>query len=367
MTELDFDELDKAVNSLMGDKKPGEPVVGKDDSDLNAAPAQPVVSPQPPVDTPGSEPIAKASADTPAPAAPEPEASRVAAPPAASIATKRRGQFMDVMHPSADMKSTGRTARPTARVSRQGVAVAPNPDSAGAPASQEVSTTQTMEPVTSPVTEKSTSDWPDPIDTATPVAPDASAVTATENPEPPVTPPELNMADTSTNPLDSPFLPDAKVEKRPLGQTQPIEQPDTNVDSQTEYTPESSADLPDELSGGVLAVESNDLHADDTSTKAPQETPPVTPAEQSAEPQPAAIADLPDDTIPVQASIPPQYKPDDSEAEPAEHSALYDEVSNAHAAKPPKKKHGWVIMLAIIGLVLLGCAGGVAVYYMMIG
>lgn len=86
MKDIDFDELDRAVSSVLGQGS------SKDDS-VNEPATEPMASDEKTENQPekntdsGDEPSV-----TPAPA-----------PPAPSLATKRRGKFMDVMHPSADM------------------------------------------------------------------------------------------------------------------------------------------------------------------------------------------------------------------------------------------------------------------------
>lgn len=105
MTDLDFDELDKAVTSIIN-KKGGRKVRS------NVT-----------IDTPKSD----AEVQDTAPKA-EPETAPVTPPSAAASApsiTPRRGRFMDMVHPSADMNKTKPVAPAPARVSRQGVVLAP--------------------------------------------------------------------------------------------------------------------------------------------------------------------------------------------------------------------------------------------------
>lgn len=136
--------------------------------------------------------------------------------PAAPAVRRSAGRFMDMVHPASDMRSNRSS-------------VAPRPTETPAPAPNE-----TVSPVTPPS-----------ISTPEPV------------PAPPVSSMEFEeIADTSARdtqlseielpeqqkPLESPFLPDAKVEKRPLG--------GTNTPSlQDAQTPEA------EVSGEELLLE----------------------------------------------------------------------------------------------------------------
>lgn len=209
MKDIDFDELDKAVNSLMGsvapdadeaavkpktlsisstlkpDEKPSyqkldevartigsetltvdaeQPVVIEDlDAQKAAAsktPAVPLIAPDLvptlPVDVPDT-----ASAPAPS-AAPQPA----------------KGRFMDVVHPSSDMRSA--SSLPPLKV--------PTRD---APPSTETTPETVADEVATPAEE-------------TPIEEAATPEPAAEEP-------------VSSEPTLTPFLPDAKVEKRPLG------------------------------------------------------------------------------------------------------------------------------------------------------
>jgi hypothetical protein len=97
MTELDFDELDKAVNNLMSNVDTTKRPEGLDD------PEDKVVSLD--ATTPAT---VTASGPLPAPA-PVAQSSQPTTPSA--LAVKRRGQFMDVIHPSSDMTTVARPVK----------------------------------------------------------------------------------------------------------------------------------------------------------------------------------------------------------------------------------------------------------------
>lgn len=363
MTDIDFDELDKAVSSLMDGETPKQqnessPVF---ESDANASVADTATSSSSPdIAEETNEPTVIASA----------AAATVTRP--AGLAVKRRGQFMDVMHPSADMKNTRANAS-VSRISRSGVTLTP---SSNVVTSESGDTTASLDEDSLSTDKLTTLDgptmiapepptWPDPL------AFDAFAKTDTdaESTDPASGTTESTPSEVSPEPLSSPFLPDAKVEKRPLGEALP-----TGTAETTESTNVDQADLPDELSGNILAVELNDLHADidaesevpAASSKTPEDEPvssaPSEPAKQddpeTSEVQPAVE--------PTTTSITPQYKTQDQDTEPAEHSALYDEVSETAAAKTVKKKSGWFVPVAIVLLILLGGGAGVAAYYLLL-
>lgn len=354
MTDIDFDELDKAVNSLMGDR--AVPQSGQDQSTTET----PVASE--PVSSVDSSPLKPAvvAPDTAASVPPVPVVASSSRP--ASIATKRRGQFMDVMHPSAKMATGSRTPSAASQISRHGVSLTPSsgtvkPEPAVvAPASQ---ATPAIAPLATP-------EWPDPLDLLSEKEP---ASVTTEAPEAPTESPEPGI-----EPLSSPFLPDAKVEKRPLGSAPALDAtaaPAPVVPDEKPADAEEPAPLPVELSGGVLAVESSEVAVAEKpveSEESPSAADSVTTPEPSAPVETPTEAPAPETPIQLSgpASIPPQYKTEQV-SEPAEHTALYDAVSEAHSTTAPsKKKNGWLVPLAIVGFIVLGCAGGVAVYYMML-
>ena len=79
MKDLDFDELDRAVNSAINPQP--------------AAPAEPVAEPPAPETEPAVEPVTEPPAPTPVVSSPSPAARRSS------------GRFMDVVHPSSDMRA----------------------------------------------------------------------------------------------------------------------------------------------------------------------------------------------------------------------------------------------------------------------
>lgn len=316
MTDIDFDELDRAVNSL----------VNPDNKAVMPAPTNAV-----PVASPSSTP-------TPQPATPSP-----ATEPAKSPLAERRssGRFMDVVHPSSDMRSSV-PPRPTSRD-----AATINPPSTPTPAAP------TPKPVVNVM--------PDPIDVHESTQAKAQEPTKETQPE---TPP----SDAMTKPLESPFIADAKVEKRPLGafsatNTEPTpgsgetppsvpmtdmpkpSVPSDQSSSSTESEKSAAAGdqsivndtpMPAELQPGLLSIESNETPK---SLEKEEETP-VGPT-----------------------SITQQYT-----QQPSTGDKPVANMFDTSAYKKPqivtgKKKSGWLVVLWIFLLLVVGAGIGAAVYF----
>jgi hypothetical protein len=393
MTELDFDELDKAVNSLMADVDTSKRNPGLDDPEDN------VVSLTIPTTdtTPASvTPAAPTESSTPAVPASQvvvetPTPTPVAATP--PLAVKRRGQFMDVMHPSSDMKTT------TPPVKRVGVNLQPSapfavrrPDDTATPsedapventeqsaavimptfeqeATIPAASQDTSEP-TSEETPQPAQSWPDPIDMAAAlekkddVTTEATTVTAVTQEETAVeqhhdVPADVveEVSQAPEEPQTSPFLADAKVEKRPLGgltpaldDTTPEPATDTVVDT-PQVTPE--VQLPDELKGDVMSLESTS-----TKVEAPASSPEISASSTTAaaQPEPAVVTG--------NGSIPQQYTEQPSSGDNS-NTSIYDTSTHhqpleqaTHQASPLK----WII-LGLILLIVGAIAGAVYFYF----
>lgn len=254
MKDIDFDELDRAVSSVLSKSTPAD--------SLTTAPVEPS----------SNAPTTRVSAPTHI--SDVPETTPGPAPTAASPITLRpRGKFMDVIHPSADMNpaasvsarpafSAPRTLAPlTARTIDQLEPTA-TVDEANAligaePAPVEVLSTndepeeilllpaETDDEPTDTKDESATalgSNYVDPLDVAV-----ETSVAATKE-----APRQENIPQTT------PFLSDTKVDKRPLGafgnaDEQGPEAP-TNVTDDTQTAP--VVPLPRELQPDVVQIES---------------------------------------------------------------------------------------------------------------
>ena len=360
MKDIDFDELDRAVSSLMGgtpsnQQKPAEEDDEHSDPVVDSTTATMTTVTTEPSEGASEAPVeaAEVKNDTKSPRVPMQSSSIHSSQP--SIASNRRGLYMDMVRPVATP-----TARPipVGSAPRQGVTLEPQPFAEPHVTTEEPISTEVSEPAAPIVEQSAVEEVPEPAPTIDLAAELASA---------PI-----------DEPLTSPFLADAKVEKRPLGRPNEVsDMPDplanqpavdpvvaTNtadagatLEDSAENADVSSGDkdaqlpeqpLPAELGSEILTIEStlNEVPTDAPDTPLPAATQPPMPA-------------------PVSASIPQQYKVQPKVAEEEPTSAIYD-TSTYHqpVATPEKKKPGWLIFAIIGGIALLGVASGIAVYYL---
>lgn len=322
MADLDFDELDKAVNTLMA---------GVDSSKRNTAldePEDKVVSLDVNTAEAGNEPKAEEPVvESPVEVAAEEsteltEASVVTTPVApSSLATKRRGQFMDVMHPSSDMKVAAKPIR------RNTTVLSPSTD---------ISATTTSDP----------------------------------DPSPPLISEEVQTPAFTTEPLSSPFLPDAKPPKRPLGGVVTAEDTtETPAVTDTKHSPiDLDAEiqtpvaeptvLPAELGSDILAVESNDLSgvANEPAKEVAQPIEPIDDIADHHAPEPSSV--------PAGGSIPQQYTEAPSTGDQTSGS-IYD-TANYHqaiSAEATEGKKSSPLKWILLAVALLVVGGGVGIGY----
>ena len=270
MQDIDFDELDRAVSSVTNPPKAAIP------------------------DSTGESVTVKTVPPAPA------------TPPAAK---RTSGRFMDVVHPSSDMRSS----------------------------SHERSEPRPPEPAT-PV--RST-EWPDPLD--------FHGFTGNELDEPKEEAPASTPEEDAATPLETPFLSNTKVEKRPLGA----------FSAEGSVAPELPPVPPKEEEPLLEAPEPEALLAAEPEKEAtvpevkPEPAPEVTP-----EPAPAPVEDVP--TGPT--SITQQYKEHPSTTEQPS-SAIYDTEATHLPLTHTKKKSGALVVVWIIALIVVGGGVGAAVYY----
>ncbi len=299
MKDFDFDELDRAVSSALSGNSKGP-------SSASVSPAQSrSTAPSSTVTTaPTGETVLTLEGVAPEPflgVAPEPKAET-------PVARRPTGRFMDIVHTSSDMRPTaGPVARP----------VSPTP----------------MAPV-QPVAEGSTTE--NEVLAAVPEAP----------------------VEEGAAPLESPFLPDAKVEKRPLGGPALLSQPD---EPRLEAPDELQLAAPEEPPVEEVALaDPLDFYKSSVEQAAEPEAP-VTEQLPAASESPADFIDI-DATVESEeaytgpTSITQQYQ--EKEEVPAESGAIYDtETYHQPIAAATKKKSGlrgivWVLVLAGVGAAL---------------
>jgi len=355
MSDIDFDELDRAVNGVLG-------IPSNQNTPQPAATVTPqtLPTPQSPPQAPAVEHLDHVERTQLNYAASHPAQNSAPLVNSAPAARRSSGRFMDMVHPSSDMRSRGNTP----------------------PTATHLGSTPIPQPT------------PAPIETESPAW---------------------------NEPLESPFLPDAKVEKRPLGGTVNeteafpkafdfqglLDEPDDEVkntpitaelkkevnvepafklDAEPEEAlleaPEAQErieanTMPDPIDFAAGFTESDDIdsrineveareareltpmHADEPAA-APVVPLPVTPPA----PQPVAqpIVAKPAIEEPVgPTSITPQYKEQPSSNQ--ESGAMYDTESYHQALTAPvKKKSGWMTLVWILLLIALGAGAGWAVY-----
>ena len=449
MTEFDFDELDKAVNSLMKD-----PSLPAQNSTTNTSHTSKPVDQSD--DSPRDEmSVAPSShndiqSESPAPALTTLELtnqSSMSAPHTitgiSAPAVKRSGRFMDVVHPSSDMTKPGTAERPTPR---HGLTLEPQKPSLGTEPESQVNTPSqnndlspdeqemsrrngaalsskhmTIEPLSAhgrigEVIEPDTMDdhvelansetndnqsygsndslqsvesqWPEqPSEDVTTNSSDANEDVDTKS--------LLQPTDNNTEPItpvitSSPFIANAHVEKRPLGGvTQETDQSKTETsDTDEPILTEDDTKLPDELSGAMLGIESDETNpmmvhqeesddervaessqnADVTSSASEDVHPTVEPynsddttSNQPPAPQDNNVGRPSSRTVTNAVDTTDQSSPVNSDS--AEDTSTFDtSVYHQPLAHADEKKTHWLlVVVAIIGLMVLG--GAAAAYF----
>lgn len=299
MSDIDFDELDRAVSSVLG---------------VPAQQLQPAPTPAPADSVQPTQPVVAAPVVTPVAVSPTP-----AQPVRPSAVTPRptTGRFMDVVHPSSDM----RTATPAPQAETQ-------------PA-------LTVEPQVTVVPE--------------PAQPEIDAF-------------EL-IQDDFVAPLESPFITDAKVEKRPLGAFSP-DQTTEPIEQDQLMAPILDSTLEPSEEAFISAIEIGDTDPLTVIADEPQIVEePIVEAEQPVYvPEPIAVqpepeAQPPEFTPAIQSSIPQQYTEQVStDQQPS--GAIFDTESyHQPLAHPQKKKSGVLVVVWILGLIVLGAGLGVSLYF----
>jgi hypothetical protein len=304
------------------------------------------------------------------------------------------------------MKNLQRPVRPT---SRQGVTLQPaldvanetNESSVESPAEDvvlvsAVERTPDVTPVISTDREEIKNDWPDPLempDFHTESTEQVAASPALDVSEDEQGDDELFTIDEPTEadaePLSSPFIADAKVEKRPLGGAvvdEPSEElsrtpvlgalttDDVSISDPADQLPVTPEDiepqLPPELQSDLMAIETDG----GTSAAKPiaeanntQETvvasPEVVPAPVAQPvPSPAPVNQPAVSTGPT--SIPQQYQEEPSTSDVSNGSIYDTESYHQPLAHPTKAKSGWLWVIWILLLLIVGGGGAVALYFL---
>jgi hypothetical protein len=399
MSDIDFDELDKAVNTLMGGVPKVAPVKTDDVKTLTIASTIPDDTPPSlaKLDSTIAEVNAPVSAPVEAPAAATTTPARTVTPP---LANRRGGRFMDVVHPS-NVKSGPKLA------SRVGVTITPAsmtpPEKTSNSVVEEKSYADTSNvngepsldaaaPSVAPDAVPASTDWPDPLDMSgyhnEPDTSSNEAVAVESVTTVPSVSVDLEQDDVQSP--SSPFIAHDKEQTRPLGGAPldtPHDEPTPLVPTNpaidhTEETPleEDTTDqlpvdpsaqeihLPPELQSDLMAIETDG----DTSPAGSVQRPPSIATEvQKTESNPeVVVATSPktDTTVASAApsgptSIPQQYHEVPSTSDTASGSIYDTDSYHQPLAHPAKTKSGWLWIIWILLLLLVGGGGAVALYF----
>ncbi len=332
MTDLDFDELDRAVNSLIGDTD--QSVVDKTNLyDDRQAPASVDVETktedQPETQSaeqnlPEIEPVVAPIQDE-TPSVVEPQVVQ----PQPLAARRSSGRFMDVVHPSSDMRTMNKVAaRPV------------------------VNPTQST-PEELPVSTEDVSDQPL-------VTPDETETTVPDSSE------------DQESAVVSPFLPDAKVEKRPLGAFADNEKPPSALNDlmqeelDSSESPEASVKLVEDDKEPSQGIETIQQPKTENSDEMPEELQgdvlSIETKESDAEVVPEVPETQPTPTINAPVAITQQYV-EKAQTPEVESGAIFDTDAYQQPATTGKAHHsGWMTVLWIFLLIILGAGAGVAIY-----
>lgn len=280
MQDFDFDEIDRAVNGVIGDT-PSTPV---------STPVAPVI-----------------------PATPQVSAAPVVDPASAPAARRSAGRFMDVVHPSSDMRTRSTPVAPREAIAAQPVAA----------------------PAAEPVFEE--------------------------------------------QPQVSPFLADAKVEKRPLGGVAPVvaapepfaftEPTQELIEAPDEPRIEAEA-MPDPIDFAnqqtpELSVTTETPVVEESLPEASAVEPEIAPVASESTPIEPTPTLAPEPVVeePIgPTSITQQYTEQPSSADTP--GAIYDtEAYHQPVAAPAKKKRGSLVVLWIALIAIFGAGAGAAIYF----
>ena len=364
MSDIDFDELDQAVNALMKDEgestSSDQQSVAVNSPSASAQPATLQLPSAPEIQSIPNPEVADTQ-EVPLPAA-------VASPVAQPLSVKRRGRFMDVMHPKSDMTNQLPPRHQATFVRPVAVAETPRAetttDDATTPAPQDVmpEEAESSQGYETPL-------YPDPIDLQDNAVPSTdepvlqSVETSADAPE--QTNDEKDDEELAAilelepeAPQSSPFLADAKVEKRPLGaptqsegdSTEPValEEGLSFDEPEAQVAPVPVVSLPPELQPEVAKLDAEVVEAS-------------APAEPLVEEKSLVKAET---IVPAGGSISQQYTEQPSSVDQA-NGSIYDTDSYHQPLQhPEKKKSSAVVIVWILVLALAGAIGAAGYFYM---
>ena len=368
MKDLDFDELDKAVNSLMSKTESSSETSSGQAAPVQSSQVSSSVSTPVSVSTPSRTPATSLGASV-QPAAPTVDSpiikpsiapqslSQPLSTPRSTVPAKRSGRFMDLVPSSYASQNSTNVPRP-----RQGTtltplnnnviaeepAIAPVPETSSQPnrefsrpaPERSVSSSTVSTSVNTPATHD---DMPDPLDVHAEEIKEEVDTVATPN----ATAAPDTASDTSINPVTSvdqftstsPFLSDAKVDKRPLGVS-------TLGAVSSSLSPDTTAQTSSQLLPAELHTELLEIESDNPVKPQPEKM-------SASEPQ-----QKPELTPPI--SIAQQYKQQPRSGDQS-HAPVYDTA--AHPVSHPAKKKSNILIIVVIALIIVIGGGGVAALF----
>lgn len=346
MDDINFEELDKAVNSALQQAEP-----------------KPAPTPEVPDASVQKTDVQEASDRQP-------------------IAPRRRGQFMDMVHPSSDMIKQSTASRP----SRQAPTLQPLNPSIVETTPQDVTHEETpisgpsfssQDDKLPPESEKQApAEWPDPLDVMEQTEHERhDAVEPTDGDEDMASDSDVSEEDQFVSefqekPATSPFINGADLEKRPLGAFADAAQGSEAIDT-SEVTVKTS-DSEEQQTADFAPEETRQELAAETPT--PQELTPEVVSVESDDPtqmendsvdeEMAVDADSAShDPAGITTSIPQQYRNPDLSTEEEGGHPVFDTNEYHQPLTPPVKKGHTVAVtiLVIITLALLGAGAWYAI------
>ena len=409
MTDIDFDELDRAVSSLMDKQREKEaPVVANENNSEVSAPVEekpvsgnsistsfaPPVTPFTPssvastplssisqpeakkdssnddstpkeVDSPANE---KVTNDSIVNRAPGMAASEVKAAPV--IARRSTGRFMDVVRPSS-VSTIQKTAAPAP--SRTGTTIQPSPDLVDVISANNRHSAVRKEMSDMVAQPDSPSDTPDlkdvhnestfamiedaPVGELSLTDKIAQSL-AVSNSEAPATP--------MTTPLESPFIANVEVEKRPLGSiNQTMTSSEINSDEDASMSADSEGvKLEHQYNTNLSNYNMSENSLGDAPDSPMDLSPEIIAIEEAGVPEDSddkMSADI--DSSLIESSELSEKETMDSEPAPM-FAAVSTEVKPS--ADKEKKKSGLLIALLIVLFLAIGMAGGAVSYFLLI-
>ncbi len=347
MKDIDFDELDRAVNSVIQNTQSN----GVSDSNLSDSSA-PVIKN---IDAKPSMPMHPSI-----------------------LARRSNGRFMDMVPLSA---STRPTPTNPVRVTRQGLDIAPqnNNTNVAQSASEEPKASVITEPV---IEEKPSNVWPDPIDNQN--FSQGVELVSENNEDADID--QINAdIEKTLNPknddaLETPFISGTKVEKRPLNALSPDlldEGQDKTIDNVSELSTDTTSvntidtgsfntnmPLPAELGDDLLSIESGNSSAASQSNQLVDQSPKLEIAMPEA---PVVNQAVVASAVSNNESIVQQYQEQPNSGDQT-NAAIYD-TNTYHKAvvKSSRGKSGWLGIVWILLLIVTGGGVGAAVFFLMSG